>query len=77
MCLYTSNAIICRQVNDKQVIDADTGKAAVLRHATPDVLVVVGPDMKTVNLVGKPVTVVGGSVLIAPGKLLRHKINRK
>jgi len=72
--LYTSNAIICRQVNDKQVIDADTGKAAVLRHA---VLVVVGPDMKTVNLVGKPVTVVGGSVLIAPGKLLRHKINRK
>lgn len=49
------------------MIDSDTGKPAHIRHATPDMLVVVGPDMKTVNTLGKPVSVVAGSVLITPG----------
>lgn len=48
-------------------IDPSSGKPAHIRHATPDVLVVVGPDMKTVNVLGKPLTVVAGSVLITPG----------
>ena len=49
-------------------MDGDTGKPVVIRNASPDVLVVVGPDMKTVNQLGRPLTVVAGSVLITPGK---------
>ena len=56
-------------MNDEPVMDCDTGKAAIIRNATPDMLVVVGPDMKTVNTLGKPVTVVAGSVLITPGRV--------
>lgn len=58
-------------MDDSVAVDPSTGKPVHIRHATPDMLVVVGPDMKTVNIAGKPLTVVAGSVLITPGITLQ------
>lgn len=50
------------------MIDSSTGKPLHVRHPSPDVLVAVGPDLRTINVASHPVIVEDGSVLITPGE---------